>query len=124
MIGSVLLFVVLPAALFIALLVVYIRLKPPTIAEFPTFSVSLSRVGREDSYIIYRNGEKRLEFYSGSAVGKQALLRASREISEEDIHTALPNLALGLAKLGFRQYSICKEGKPEMIASGQCKTER
>lgn len=82
--------------------------------------MNFSRVGREDAYIAYRDKNKHLEFYVfyvGPAKSKHVHLQAPKNILEEDIREIAPRLAIGMAKLGFRQYSIRREGEPRIIAS-------
>jgi hypothetical protein len=74
---QVLVFVVLPLfLLLISVIFLWVRYSPPSAAKFPTFSVSLSRVGREDAYLVYRDSERRLEFYVGTGERKQLLCLA------------------------------------------------
>jgi hypothetical protein len=80
--------------------------------------VSLSRVHREAAYIYYRDDEKRLEFYAGPADTKHLYLSAPNQLSVEDVREVVPNLAKGLAKLGFQHYTIRRQGENQIIASG------
>jgi len=110
---QVLVFVALPLLLLLAGgIFLRIRYTPPSTAKFPTFSVSLSRVGSEDAYIVYRDSENRLEFYVGPGERKQQLcLQLPRKLSDQRIRQVVPNLARGLAGLGFHKYKILKEGQ-------------
>jgi hypothetical protein len=116
---QVLVFVVLPLfLLLISVIFLWVRYEPPSTAKFPTFSVSLSRVGREDAYIVYRDSERRLEFYVGAGQRKQLLwLAVPDELSDEVFNELVPNLARGMAKLGFQKYKILRKGQTEAIAS-------
>jgi hypothetical protein len=115
---QVLVFVVLPLLLLlIGAIFLWVRNTPPSAAKFPTFSVSLSRVGREDAYIVYRDNDRRLEFHVGPGERKQVLcLAVPTELSDQIINELVPNLARGLAKLGFQKYKILKKGETKILA--------
>jgi hypothetical protein len=117
---QILVFVVLPLLLLLITgIFLWIKYTPPSTAKFPTFSVSLSRLGLEDAYIIYRDSDRRLEFYVGPAERKQVVwLGMPKELPDQTIHEIVPNLAMGLVKLGFQKYKIVKEGETKVIASG------
>jgi hypothetical protein len=117
---QILIFVVLPLLLLLATATfLQIRHNKPSTAQYATFSVTLSRTGREDAYVIYKNNNgKRLEFYIGPGRGKKVYLQAPRELPLEAIREIVPNLAVGLATIGFQQYCIRKEGEPQIIAEG------
>ena len=116
---QVLVVVVLPLLLLlIGAIFLWVRYTPPSAANFPTFSVSFSRVGREDAYIVYRDSERRLEFYVGAGERKQVLwLAVPNDLPDEVFKEVVPNLARGLAKLGFQKYNILRKGQTETIAS-------
>lgn len=70
--------------LLIAIIVLLIRGSRRT-AMFSTFSVNISRVGHEDAYIVYREKDKRLEFYAGPGRRKLVCLQAPKELGVEEI---------------------------------------
>jgi hypothetical protein len=115
---QVLVFVALPLLLLlIAAVFIRMRYRQPSAANFRTFSVSLSVVSREDAYIVYRDKDRRLELYAGSAERKQVLwLMIPKELADGDTHVVAQNLATGLVKLGFQKYKITKQGETEVIA--------
>jgi hypothetical protein len=103
------------AVLLVLLLVgVWLRVKhtPPTTAIFANFSITVNRVSQEDTYLVYydKRKNKRLLFYAASAQRKQACLTAPTDLSEEEFLHILPNLTLGLAKLGFQGCRISRGG--------------
>jgi hypothetical protein len=107
---QVLVFVVLPLlCLFVVGIILWFRSRPATTARFPTFSVSISRVSHEDAYIVYKDQEWQVDFYAGPCDRKKACLLAPRELSEENLRKLVPNLDVGLRKLGFKEYEIGKE---------------
>ena len=82
--------------------------------------MNLSRIGREDAYILYRDENKHLEFYVfyvGPAKGKRIVLQAPKNVRDEDIRDIAPRLAEGLTRLGFDHYSIGREGEARVITS-------
>jgi hypothetical protein len=117
---QVLVFVVLPLLLLlITAIFLWVRYTPPSTAKFPTFSVSLSRVGREDAYIVYRDSDRRLEFYVGPGERTQVLsLQVPEELPDQDIRDFVQKLSMGLAKMGFLKYKIIKTGDNTVIARG------
>jgi hypothetical protein len=116
---QVLLFIVVPLLLLlVSAIFLLIRYMPPSTAKFANFSVSFSRIGREDSYIVYRDGNRRMEFYAGAGARKQVLcIAVPKELPDEDIHVIVPKLEMGLKKLGFQRYKILKEGAARVIAA-------
>ena len=120
---QVLLFVVLPLLLLlITALFLRLRYTAPSVAEFSDFSVTFSRVGKDDSYIVYRDSQRRLEFYVGPGSRKQLLcLALPKELQDQLSQAIVPRLEIGLRKLGFRKYKIVKEGETEAIANGSPK---
>jgi hypothetical protein len=116
---QILAFVVLPLLLLlIGAIFLWVRYEPLSDATFPTFSVNFSRVGREDAYIVYRDSERRLEFYVGAGDRKQVLwLALPNDMTDEVFKKVVGNLGRGLAKLGFKKCNIVRKGQTETIAS-------
>jgi hypothetical protein len=86
--------------------------------------VSFSSVGREDSYIVYRDNERRLEFYVGPGSRNQLLrLAMPKELPDQVIQEIVPKLELGLIQLRFKKYKILKGGETKVIASGSPQEE-
>jgi hypothetical protein len=107
---AIFLFVVLPLiALIAAGLLIMIWRGSGNVAKFPTFSVRIERFSREDSYIIYRDGSRRLYFNAGPCERDYVCLKAIWRHPVEDIGSVVPNLISGLARLGFKQYAIYSE---------------
>lgn len=115
---QVLIFVCGPLLLLLSSVIVLLIRGSRTIARYPTFSVQVERVSREDAYVIYRDQVRRVEFYMWPSGRRRAMLKATSEPSVADIRSIEPNLALGLAKLGFHQYSISKKGESQYVATG------
>src|SRR5258707_4039845 len=116
---QVLVFVVLPLVLLlVTAIIVRIRYTPPSTAKFSTFSASLSRVGREDAYFVYRDNDRRLEFYVGPGNRKQELcLTLPKELPDQVTQEIVPKLVKGLTKLRVQKYKILNEGETKVIAS-------
>ena len=116
-----LIFVVGPPLLLLAVIIfALVRSNKRLTAKFPDFSVNFSRVGREDACIVYRDKNRRLEFYVfnvGPVKGKDIHLQAPKNVRDEDIHDIAPRLAEGLTRLGFDQYSIRRQGEARVLAS-------
>jgi hypothetical protein len=117
---QVLLFIAFPLILLLAAAIFFwIRHAPPSDAKFHDFSVSLSRVGREDSYIVYRDNDRRLEFHVGAGERNQALcLQMPEGIPDQDAGEIAQKLSVGLAKLGFRKYEILGRGDVKSAVRG------
>jgi hypothetical protein len=90
-----------PLLLLLGTVIAFLIRGSRTIARFPTFSVRIERVGREDAYVIYHDHERRQEFYMWPSGRKQAMLDAPIELSVEDIRKIAPNLALGSSETWF-----------------------
>jgi hypothetical protein len=115
---QVLVFVCGPLVLLLGAVIIFLIRGSRTIARYPTFSVKIERVGREDAYVIYRDVERRADFYMWPSGRRRAMLDAPDEVSAEDIHKIAPKLAMGLAKLGFDEYSISKKGESQYVVTG------
>lgn len=79
-------------------------------AVFPAFSLEIEILGREDSYVVYRDHRRRIVFVSGPFDTQHVTLVASRNLALEELREIVPNLATGLKKLGVRECTICREG--------------
>jgi hypothetical protein len=124
---QVLVFVVLPLlCLFIVGIILWIRSQPSTTASFPTFSVRVVRVSHEDAYVVYKDRECQVDFYAGPCDRSKACLFAPRELSEEELGKLVPNLDVGLKKLGFKEYEIARESgtskSSSVLRSGQSRS--
>jgi hypothetical protein len=71
---QVLVFVCGPLLLLLGTLIGFLIRGSRTIARFPTFSVKIEGVSREDTYVIYRDQQGRREFYMWPSGEKQAVL--------------------------------------------------
>ena len=85
-------------------------------ATFPTFSIALNSVSREDTYIVYQAGGKTTEFHGYGGRGKTFLrtcyfIELPKGMSDEEVTRVAPNLALGLSELGY-DYRIYRNGVP------------
>jgi len=52
----------------------------------------------------------------------EIVLIAPKELTDEDIQSIADNISLGLAKLGFDEYKICRECVNQILASGKLKS--
>ena len=116
---QVLAFIVLPLVLlFIGGIIFYFRRLPPSVATFPNFSLRVEKMGREDAYIVYRDNDRRLEFYAGRADREQTVcLELPDELSDQIIKELVPNVVKGLANLGFQKYKVLREGETKILAA-------
>ena len=144
---QVLLFICLPLLLLlIAFIVVSVRASR-TIAKFPTFFVQIWLIRGRPSllqYRSYREAKRLVEFQvvPSSTRAKQEgrrkfvmrflltwlknargeiVLIAPKELTDEDIQSIADNISLGLAKLGFDEYKICRECENQILAAGKTK---
>lgn len=134
---QVLLFVCLPLLLLlIAFIVVSVRASR-TIARFPSFSVRIWYMGYEGRASLHYREEKRLVEFdvapspkrgSFSAWLKNAkgeiVLIVPKKLTDEDVQEIAPNLCLGLARLGFQKYKLCRECDNRILAAGGTKQVR
>jgi len=83
-------------------------------ATFPTFSLRIESVSREDAFIYYQVGEKKTEFYAAVGPGR-SIFRSSiittipKETGDEEAARIAADLALGLSKLGY-DYKVFRAG--------------
>lgn len=134
---QILLFVCLPLLLLlIAFIVISVRASR-TLAKFPTFSVRIWKLGHGGGvYLHYREEKRLVEFQvvpspsrgSFSAWLKNArgeiVLIVPKKLTDEDVQEIVPNLCLGLAKLGFQKYKVCRECDNRILAAGGTKQLR
>ncbi len=89
-------------------------------ATFPTFAVTVAKRFREGVHVRYREANQELTF-GGELVGRtgaQVNVEVPGELSEEPRRRIVPNLAQGLATLGF-QYVIYRQGDPQAISEDE-----
>src|SRR2546425_2005602 len=101
---QVLAFVCAPLLLVLVAIVVLLTRGPRYSAKFPTFSVTMTKIGREEAYVIYRDKNKDVEFAAETGRGKsffvpRICVRVPKGAPDEDVGNIVPNLALGLKKL-------------------------
>jgi hypothetical protein len=116
---QVLLFVCLPLfMLLLAALIVRRRLSR-SIVSFPDFSVAVSSVGRYETYVIYRDSIRQLEFNADIRRGRrlfipEILVQIPTNMPEQDRSVIVPNLVRGLQSLHY-QYLVYQKGEPQVI---------
>lgn len=134
---QILLFVCLPLLLLlIAFIVISVRASR-TLAGFPTFSVRIWHMGHEGPFCVHYREEKRLVEFLGvprsrrgsfSAWLKNArgeiIIIAPKNLTDEDVKEIIPNLCLGLARLGFQECKVCRENDNQILAAGATKQHR
>ena len=72
---QVLVFVCVPLLLVLVAIVVLLTRGPRYSAKFPTFSVTITKIGREEAYVMYRDRNKDVEFAAQIGRGKPLLCR-------------------------------------------------
>jgi hypothetical protein len=85
-------------------------------ADFPNLSVRIEKVFREAVYVVYREHDRDMKF-SGELVGEkweEINVEVPKGLPEEDRRRIVPNLAAGLAKLGYK-YSIFRKRELQPI---------
>jgi hypothetical protein len=85
-------------------------------SDFPNFSVRIEKVFREAVYVVYREHDRDVKF-SGELIGEkweEINVEVTKGLPEEDLSRIVPNLAAGLAKLGYK-YSIFRKGELQPI---------
>lgn len=141
---QVLLFICLPLLLLLITFIVVSVRGSRTIAKFPAFSVRIWPMGHGGQTLLhykdYRETKKLVEFrvvpslrwesrpplrqhmlgWLKNARGEIVLI-PPKELTHEEIQSLTPNLRLGLAKLGFDQYKICRECENQILAAGKTK---
>lgn len=132
-----LLFVCLPLLLLlIAFIVISVRASR-TLARFPTFSVRIWPAGGEGQVCLHYREEKRLVEFQvvpsprrGSFLAwlknrrGEIVLIAPRKLTDEDGDRIVPNLCLGLARLGFQEYKVRRQNNNQILAAGTTKQHR
>jgi hypothetical protein len=120
---QILVFVCLPLVfLLIAVIILLSRGRRKTVA-FSGFSVTISSVGREEAYIVYRSNERQLEFAAEIGRGKRFFIsrisvRVPKEMPDEDVREVIPNLTLALAKLHY-EYFVFRKGELQKISEAE-----
>lgn len=132
----ILLFLCLPLFLvLIAFIVISVRASR-TLAQFPAFSVRIWHMGEGRVCLHYR-GEKRLVEFDVAPSPKRGsfsvwlknakgeiVLIVPKKLTDEDVQEIVPNLCLGLARLGFQKYKLCRECDNRILAAGGTKQVR
>jgi hypothetical protein len=110
---QVLIFVCGPLVLLLVVFIVLlIRSERPV--RFPTFSMKIKRGGREQDWILYIAGDKAVEFDAWEGPKRSIEVRLPTRLSERELSSIVPNLAVGLEKLRY-QYLIYREREAQTI---------
>jgi hypothetical protein len=111
---QVLVFVCLPLlGLLVFIVVSMVRSHRPSVANFPTFSVTINSVSWHQAYVLYREGDRLVEF--DTYVSRNRMIcTAPKNLPQEELQHLLPNLTQGLGKLR-RSYVICRRREPQVI---------
>lgn len=133
---QILLFVCLPLLLLlIAFIVISVRASR-SLARFSVFSVRIWYMGEGRASLHYREEKRLVEFHVApspkrgffSAWLKNAkgeiVLVAPTKLTDEDVQEIVANLCLGLARLGFQEYKLCRECDNQILAAGRTKQLR
>lgn len=135
--AQVLLFVCLPLLLLLIVFIVISVRASRTLARFPTFSVRIWKLGHGGGVYLHYREEKRLVEFLGvpspmrgsfSAWLKNArgeiVLIAPSKLTDEDVYEIVPNICLGLARLGFQEYKVRRKTNNQILAAGATKQHR
>ena len=111
------LYACLLAVLFVVIVLLYRRRRSS--ARFPDFSVTISKVGREEAYVTYCGNNRQIEFSAEIRRGRQLFtprifVQVPKDMPDEDVRNIIPNLASGLAKLRY-EYLVFRKGEPQTI---------
>src|SRR5258707_8099527 len=95
---QILVFVCLPLLGFLVFLIVLlVRGHLPSVANFPTFSVTINSVSWNQAYVLYREGDRLVEFDAYVGRKRMVCAEAPKSLSQEELQGLLPNLTQGLA---------------------------
>ena len=104
--------------LLIAALVLRARVTPRSYVKLPTFSLAISRFGRTEVTVIYRNETRNLYFDArvGGRMFRKCRIAVSApsDLSPEDFQAVVPKLAEGLSRLRY-EYLIFRKTNPRPI---------
>ena len=131
--AQILLFVCLPLLLLlIAFIAISVRASR-TLARFPVFSVRIWNMGEGRACLHYREEKRLVEFCVAPSLRRgsfsawlkntkgEIVLIAPKNLTDEDVQGIIPNLCLGLARLGFQEYKVRREGDNQIVAAGGTK---
>jgi hypothetical protein len=116
---QVLLFLCLPLTLLLILIIAFLVRRSRRTSTFQTFSVSISRIGREETRVTYRDQDRCIEFDAETKRGRSFFVPEIRvqvplRMPEQDVCTVVPNLVRGLADLHY-QYLIYRKREPQVV---------
>jgi hypothetical protein len=103
---QVLVFVCGPLLLLLFAIIALLIRGSRNVAKFPTFSVTVSKVGHQEAYVYYCLSDRKTEFQSEISRGKSFFVPrisvpVAEDVPEDEVFKIVPNLALGLSKLHF-----------------------
>lgn len=115
---QILTFVCLPLLLLlIAYLILRRRFVQPTSVKFPTFSLSVRRVGREGAYVTLKDSGGTKEFEA--EIGRNQIdVRLPEVLTEDQIASVVPQLAQGFQQLRL-EYLIYKIGETQEVSESE-----
>jgi len=106
------------SGLLVFLIVLLIRGRIPSVATSATFSVTINSVGWQEAYVVYREGQNRVEFAAQIDRKGGICAETPKELSDEELRNILPNLVQGLGKLR-NQYLVYRKRKPQPIPADE-----
>ncbi len=110
---QVLIFVCVPLSLLLIAILIHAR-RGPDVARFSTFSVSISRISREEAYVTYHDKNCDIEFRAvlkeSFSKQRQIHVQIPEKVPDEDVRKTIPNLVLGLEKLRFQYWIHKRDG--------------
>jgi hypothetical protein len=109
----VLVFVCGPLLLLLFAVIALLIRGSRNVAKFPTFSVTISKVGHQEAYVYYCLNGRKTEFQAEISRGKSFFVprisvRVAEDVPEHEVFKIVSNLALGLSKLHY-EYLIYRK---------------
>lgn len=117
----VLVFLCLPLTLLLISIIALLIRRSRRTSTFPTFSVSISRIGQEETRVSYRDLERCLEFDAQTKRGRsffipEVCVLIPTSMPEHDIRVVVPNLVRGLVDLHY-QYLVYRKHAPLAVSA-------
>jgi hypothetical protein len=117
---QILVFVCGPLLLLLFTVIAFLIRGSRNVAEYPTFTVTISKVGHLEAYVRYCFDGRETEFEAEISRGKNFFVprisvRLPEDMPEKQVFKIASNLALGLSKLHY-EYLIYRKRPPLKVA--------
>jgi hypothetical protein len=117
--GQILIYVCLPILLILIAFIVFLFRGNRSTKTFPTFSITISKVGRNEAYLTYLTNYAKTELDAEIGRGRsffvpRIAVRVPEDMVDCEVRRIVSDIALGLKELHY-EFVVYRRRKPDII---------